>query len=89
MPLPQSERERLKADLLKTAEQLGEHWDCVQIFVSLQKPGDTHCTRLAVGCGNFYARYGQAAEWLQYQQAYVAAKAHADFQSDSKSPGAQ
>lgn len=44
---------------------LGEHFDTVQIFTTRHVPYTEGGTRsAALGVGNWYARYGQVAEWL-------------------------
>lgn len=42
--------------------QLGEHFEAVQIFVSVQTPNGTMC--LKRGGGNWYARQGMAHEFI-------------------------
>lgn len=50
---------RLKA----MAEQLGEYYDSVQIFVT--KPNDQMGTEsITYGCGNDFAIYGQVRAWV-------------------------
>ncbi len=44
---------------------LSEHFDAVLIFVSRHEPGELDGTlKMSRGAGNFYARYGQAKEWV-------------------------
>jgi hypothetical protein len=49
-------------------QNLGEHYDSVQIFCTRHESGENGGT-LAVkkGTGNIYARYGQVREWLIQQ----------------------
>lgn len=48
--------------------QLMEHFDTVQIFVTRHEPATLNGTvRADLGGGNWYARYGQAKEWLVIQ----------------------
>ena len=50
------------------AKQLGEHFDTVQIFATRHESGEHDGTlRFHVGVGNWYARFGQVAYWLQIQ----------------------
>jgi len=50
-------------DLLEmTAAKLAEHFDAVEIMVSLQNGEDTRC--FEQGAGNYYARLGMAQEFL-------------------------
>jgi len=46
----------------KTASDLGEHFDAVQILVSWNDNGQT--TASYSGCGNWYARQGMAHEFI-------------------------
>lgn len=46
-------------------EQLGEHFDSVQIFATRHEHGTLDGTvTVQLGTGNWYARYGQIHEWL-------------------------
>lgn len=40
-----------------------QHWDSVQIFATRVEAGQT--IACSDGSGNWYARFGQVAEWLQ------------------------
>lgn len=47
---------------------LSEHFDTVQIFVTVYKGDDDSTTHtIARGNGNWYARYGQVASWVVRQ----------------------
>lgn len=47
------------------AEQLGEHFDSVQILCTRHEPGtDDGTVNVNYGVGNWFSRYGQAREWL-------------------------
>jgi hypothetical protein len=51
--------------LAKHVEQLGEHFDTVQIFCSRHDAGQEDGTvALNDGAGNWFARYGQIREWI-------------------------
>lgn len=53
--------ERLK----QHTQQLSEHFDTVQIFVTRHMPAELNGTRVVnYGSGNWYARYGQVSLWL-------------------------
>jgi len=60
--------ESINADLArvrKHAEELGEHFDGVQIFCSRHEAGTEDGTiHVTYGGGNWFARYGQIREWL-------------------------
>ena len=43
-------------------DMLGEHFDCVQIFVTTKNSGYTET--IATGIGNYYARIGIARDWI-------------------------
>lgn len=53
----------------RTAAQLGEHFDAVQIMVSWNQD----CTTAAAyrGVGNWYARQGMAHEFINTDQAQI------------------
>lgn len=46
----------------KALHELGEHFDCVQIFVTSKNGEHTEC--IATGSGNFYARMGIVRNWI-------------------------
>lgn len=49
----------------KVVEQLGEHFDTVQIFVTCHESGEEGGTVSCInGSGNYYARVGLVNEWL-------------------------
>lgn len=49
----------------KCAQQLGEHFDTVQILVSRHEPGTEDGTvNISYGLGNWFARFGQVRDWL-------------------------
>lgn len=49
----------------KAADELGEMFDSVQIFVSRHESGEHNGTiRINKGTGNWFTRYGQVREWL-------------------------
>ena len=49
----------------KTARELGEHFDTVQIFCTRHDSGSEGGTiHVTKGVGNYFARYGQCREWL-------------------------
>lgn len=53
-------------------EKLGEHADTIQILASFYDAEEgTLCRK--IGTGNFYARQGMAREFLQQDQAQIAA----------------
>lgn len=58
------EREHLMERLRAVAAQLMEHCDSVQIFATKQHADGT-TAGVAHGDGNWYARVGQASEWLE------------------------
>lgn len=61
-----SETEQL---ITRAAEQLGEHFDTVQIFVTRHESGEKGGTlHNQSGVGNWYARYGQVREWVDQQE---------------------
>ena len=70
----------------RIAEQLGEHFDAVQILVSWNEDGFSLCTKK--GSGNWYARIGMAREFLVCDQAQTNAnEMKRATNSDSDPPG--
>ena len=54
----------------KACQELGEHFDSVQIFTSRHEPGIEDGTLDAsFGVGNFFSRYGQIKFWMLKQEA--------------------
>ena len=51
---------------------LMEHFEAVQILVSVTDPGGT--ASVFLGAGNWYARQGMARDFMQQDQARTAAK---------------
>lgn len=53
------------ARIRKAVDELGEHFDTVQIFASRHESGEHDGTlRITLGVGNWFARYGQVHCWL-------------------------
>jgi len=64
-------RETELAIVKSHANQLAEHFESVQIFVT-RHIGDVQGTvRINYGSGNAFARYGQVRQWLIQEDAYV------------------
>ena len=57
----------------RAIEQLGEHFDHVQIMVTWNEAGSSH--RDYSGCGNWYARQGMAHEFINMDLAQENARA--------------
>lgn len=49
--------------LQKHVEQLGEHFDSVQIFCTRHEPPDG-TVNVSYGSGNWFARFGHVSDWL-------------------------
>lgn len=62
-----------------SAARLREHFDSVQILVTVDA-GDGATLSIAWGEGNWFARYGQAVEWVKKQDAFTAANAKDEAQ---------
>lgn len=52
----------------RAAEQLGEHFDSVQIFVTRHTPEQGGTRHVAWGSGNWFTRFGQVGNWLELEQ---------------------
>jgi len=57
-------------ELLRShAQQLGEHFDSVQIFANRCENGSDNGTQaVSVGTGNMFARFGQVKLWVEEQE---------------------
>lgn len=63
----------------KAADQLGEHFDTVQIFCTRHE-GSDGTGRYALGIGNWFARYGQIAYWMHQQKEDAVQEAREDYE---------
>lgn len=71
--------EEAVARLTRHVNELGEHFDTVQIFVTRHEPGVCDGTlEVNHGCGNFYARESQIRAWVIRQEEQVRIKARRD-----------
>lgn len=67
----------------KSAAQLAEHYDSVQIFVTRQEFGEKNGTiQAAYGVGNFYSRYGQVKEWIAIQDEGARERVRQEYEKD-------
>lgn len=49
----------------KAVQQLGDHFETVQVFVSRHDPAILEGTRtINLGAGNWFTRYGQIKDWI-------------------------
>lgn len=60
--------ERLLELIKKAAFELGEHFDAVQIVATKHNDQDTGTSSWSYGVGNYYARYGHIAQWLEKEK---------------------
>lgn len=49
----------------RAMDQLSEHFDTVQVFTTRHDPDGTASVQM--GCGNWFARYGQVQTWMLKQ----------------------
>ncbi len=72
-----SEQDQDQQIVAKAVDQLGEHFDSVQVFVTRYEPngGDQTSTQLNCGSGNWLTRYGHIKDWLLRQEAIAAEEA--------------
>jgi len=68
--MEQSDKDQLHNLVQQKAVELSEHFDSVQVFVTLHRGGEEVTLALDAGKGNFYARLGQVNEWLRIQDQY-------------------
>lgn len=61
----------------RAVEQLGEHFDSVQVFVTKYDPnsGDPITIELFNGSGNWLTRYGQVKDWVLRREAIATEEA--------------
>ena len=64
-------RETELAIVKSHANQLAEHFESVQIFVTRHIGDEQGTVRINYGSGNAFARYGQVRQWLIQEDAYV------------------
>lgn len=59
----------------KALEQLGEHFDSVQIFCTRYEPEIEDGTiQVSKGIGNWFARYGSVKEWTIREESEMKSK---------------
>lgn len=77
-PYDKDDRRKRDVELIDGyIDQLGEHFDTVQIFVTRHMPAELDGTiTVNRGAGNWCARYGQVREWLIYEEEKIRAVAH-------------
>lgn len=75
----EQQRDSDVAMVKKVADQLGEHFDSVQIFATRHESGSLDGTiSVHVGVGNWFARYGQISEWMVKSDEWTRMKARKD-----------
>lgn len=58
-------KQRDEAMIQKCVDELGEHFDTVQIFATRHEKGENDGTvHVQLGAGNWFARYGHVTNWL-------------------------
>jgi hypothetical protein len=78
-----AEREAELESLKRIAENLGEEWDTVQIFVTRYDSGGAGGTiHMSHGVGNWMARKGQIDSWVTYQDAILCEEATAESEQE-------
>jgi hypothetical protein len=69
--------------VLEAARALGEHFDTVHVFATRHDPAEKDGTVVVDdGVGNWYARQGQIAEWLEFQRENVRLAARENGEDD-------
>jgi hypothetical protein len=63
------EKQALRNIAQRAADQLGEHFDSVRVFVTKQDGENT--IAFNPGCGNHYASLGHVSEWLEADKARI------------------
>lgn len=67
MSAPQDERAEEHAIVRQHIDQLAEHFDTVQVFVTRVTQGGEYTVRIDTGTGNWFARYGQIRQWVEME----------------------
>lgn len=63
------ERKQAEALIDKVLEQLGEHFESVQILACRMAPEGQGTESFFIGCGNWYARQGMAQSFIKTDEA--------------------
>lgn len=58
------EKESAVSLVRKCLNELGEHYDTVQIFATRHEAGKDGTVNVQLGVGNWFARYGQIITWV-------------------------
>ena len=70
----------------KAVAELGEFFDCVQLFCSRHDASkDDLTTSFHTGRGNWFARLGQTREWMAKKDEEARESARSDFKADNGS----
>lgn len=65
------EKQAIKEMVDKHVSQIGEHVDCIQVFVQKHDDGGGSFTlSYEKGSGNFYSRFGHIVEWVDMQREF-------------------
>lgn len=72
-----SEQDQDQRIVAKAVDQLGEHFDSVQVFVTRYEPDSVESSTMELfdGSGNWLTRYGQIKEWVLRREAIMAEEA--------------
>jgi hypothetical protein len=75
------EDERIRRIVLGHVRQLAEHFESVQVFVTVHRREGTRMVSnaLDLGSGCWYTRYGQVREWLLMNDERARQKAAEEF----------
>lgn len=77
------ELDRLHAELKRTADRLGEHFDSVAIFATkMTEDGEANVVSFTTNAGNFYATQGLVAEWIEAQKERIRIKVRNEEKED-------
>lgn len=68
--MSEDEKAAMKKRVSDAATALAEHFDSVQVFVTVHSGGSENTMSYECGVGNFYARLGQINEWLAMQDQF-------------------
>lgn len=75
------EHEAAKQIVKKAVAGLSEHFDSVQVFCTRYAGGEDGGTMPVIeGYGNWFARFGQTTEWVEYSRESARIKARSDVE---------
>lgn len=80
------DKDEALAFLERHVAMMGEQFDSIQVFATRVEPGPDGATEsFTTGIGNWYARHGQAREWVRKQEASATEQRGCDGEEEGAS----